>query len=85
MPWSGGYHLMDQMVTVFANKKIRLQRVMHRDQASRKEVMARMDKQMPNLKKARMANFVIKNDGKHSIIHQVLAVHHDLLSISKAK
>ena len=80
---TGGYQLMDQMITVFANKKVRLKRVMSRDNASRQEVLARMDKQMPNLEKAKRADFVIKNDGKHLIIRQVLAVHQELLILAR--
>ncbi len=79
---TGGYHLMDKMITVFANKEIRLKRVMGRDQATRKEVLARMDKQMPNLEKARLADYVIKNDGQHPIIRQTLKVHQELLKLS---
>lgn len=78
---SGGHQLMDQMITVFANKKVRLQRVMSRDNASKKEVLARMDKQMSNLEKARLADFVIKNDGKHAIIQQVMNVHRQLMDL----
>ncbi|MGK0387606.1 MAG: dephospho-CoA kinase [Maribacter sp.] len=79
---TGGYQLMDQMITIFANKKVRLKRVMSRDNATRQEVFARMDKQMPNLEKARRADFVIKNDGKHLIIRQVLEVHQKLLILA---
>lgn len=79
---TGGYQLVDQMITVFANKNVRLKRVMSRDGASRQEVLARMDKQMPNLEKAKRADFVIKNDGKHFIIQQVLDVHQKLLILA---
>lgn len=76
---SGGYKGMDKVITVFANKEIRLERVMKRDSVTRKQVLARMDKQMSNLEKARRADFVIKNDGKHSLIQQVLKVHRQIL------
>lgn len=72
---SGGYHLMDKMITVFAPVETRLERVMQRDNAKIEEVKARMDKQMPDEKKMELADFVIYNDGKQSLIRQVLEVH----------
>ncbi len=72
---SGGHHLMDKMITVFTPKETRIERVMKRDECTKEEVLARMGKQMPDEEKKEMADFVIYNDGEHSLIQQVLTLH----------
>jgi dephospho-CoA kinase len=37
-----------------------------------------MDKQMPEGEKIALADFVIYNDGQHSLIRQVYAIHEQL-------
>ncbi len=75
---SGGYQLMDKMITVYAPQDIRLERVMQRDDANLEEVKARMDKQMAEEKKIELADYVIHNYGNHSLIQQVLQIHKEL-------
>jgi dephospho-CoA kinase len=76
---NGSYKMLDKVITVFAPKPLRLQRVLARDTATKEAVLARMNKQMPEREKMRIADFVIRNDGKHGLIQQVLAVHRELL------
>ncbi len=78
---SGGYHLMDKMITVYAPKDIRLERVMKRDNASKDAVLARMDKQMSDDKKMELADFIIHNYNKNSLLLQVLDIHFELQKI----
>jgi dephospho-CoA kinase len=75
---TGGYQLMDKMITVYAPKALRLERVMQRDGSKEEEVLARMDKQMPDERKMELADFVIHNDGQQSLIRQVLDIHRQL-------
>jgi len=70
---SGSYKGVDAVIEVYAPKSIRLERVMKRDNASAETILARMDKQWPESKKIRLADFTIFNDGQHSLIKQVLA------------
>lgn len=76
---SGGYQLMDAVITVTAPKKIRIKRVMDRDGVSEKQVLARMNKQWPDSKKIVLSDFIIKNDGDIFLIPQVLQVHRHIL------
>ncbi|MEL7120861.1 MAG: dephospho-CoA kinase [Bacteroidota bacterium] len=75
---SNGHLHLDKIITVTAPKEIRIQRVMARDQVMRAAVEARMDKQMPEAEKVKRSDFVIYNDGKHSLIQQVLKIHQSL-------
>ena len=77
----GGHKFLDKVITVFAPKEIRIQRVLERDQTNRESVEARINKQMPDEEKVKLADFVIYNDGKQSLIEQVLAVHKELLQL----
>ena len=72
---SGGYRALDYLVTVWAPKEVRLQRVLQRDGVTREEVEARMDKQLSEFEKLKIADFVIINDGEKSLVEQVVKLH----------
>ena len=80
---SGNYKQLDKVITVFAPEDLRIQRVMDRDQVSSTEVRARMAKQMPEEEKLKRADFVVYNDGTHSLIRQVWVIHQALLAKSE--
>lgn len=80
---SGGYKLMDKMITVFAPEAMRIERVMQRDKTTAKAVKARIDKQLPDNKKIELSDFVIYNDGTQSLIKQVMNIHYTLVNLSK--
>lgn len=71
---SGGAKAMDGVIEVFANQKIRIQRVMKRDGATRKQVLSRIQNQMPEREKRKLADFVIVNNGQSSLIQQIIAL-----------
>lgn len=71
----GGYKLLDKVITVFAPKELRINRVMARDKVDRTAVEARMNKQMPDEEKVKLADFVIVNDGNTSLVEQVMKIH----------
>lgn len=75
---SGSFKDLDKVITVFAPKEVRIQRILARDQTTREAVEARMDNQMPEEEKIARADFVIYNDGQHSLIKQVYAIHEQL-------
>ena len=72
---SGSYKSMDYLISVWAPKELRIERVQIRDNASREEVEARIDKQMPEMEKLKIADLVIINDEKTSLIEQVVRIH----------
>ena len=79
---SGIDQLLDQVITVTAPENLRIQRVIERDGLSAEQVKARIDKQWPEEKKVGLADFVIHNDGRHSLIRQVYQIHQQ---VSKSK
>ena len=82
---SGGYKALDKIVVVTAPLALRIQRVVGRDKTTPEEVEARIRRQMPEEEKVGLADFVILNDGAHSLIRQVMDVHEQLLSLSSKK
>lgn len=77
----GGHKFLDKVITVFAPKEIRIDRVIARDNTSREAVEARINKQMPDEEKVKLADFVIYNDGEQGLIEQVLAIHKKLIQL----
>ena len=77
---SGGYKLLDKVITVFAPQEVRINRVILRGgiTTKREEVEARMNQQMPDEEKIKLADFVIYNDGKQALIPQVMKIHNSL-------
>ncbi|HRP89854.1 MAG TPA: dephospho-CoA kinase [Edaphocola sp.] len=80
---SGSNVDMDYMIGVSAPFKLRLQRAMQRDQVSKEIILKRMAGQMDEDKKMKQCDFIIINDGKHSLIHQVIALHKKFLQLTK--
>lgn len=72
---SGSYRRLDKVITVFAPRELRLQRIMRRDEVSRDQVEARMAHQLPEEEKVRRADYVIYNDGRAPLIRQVWKIH----------
>lgn len=78
---SNSHQFLDKIITVYAPKELRIERVILRGGGSmtREDVEARMAKQMSDEEKKDRANFVIINDGNHALIPQVLDIHHKIL------
>ncbi len=72
---SESYKGLDYVITVSAPKQVRLQRVVDRDGAKRTDVLKRMNNQLSERERIARADFVIKNDGKHPLIPQVMQLH----------
>lgn len=80
---SGSYKMCDKSILVTAPLEVKLQRVMERDGTSEAQVQARIDKQMSDEEKVKMADFLIKNDESQSVILQVMELHHQILNITE--
>ncbi len=76
---SGSSEGVDKIIGVTAPKHIRIQRVMHRDQISREDVIKRMEHQLEDSLKMKLSDWVIQNDDLHLLIPQVLAIHKEIL------
>jgi len=76
---SGSHRDLDAVILVSAPVEIRLKRVMDRDALDEASVRARMANQWPESDKIPLSDYLIVNDGEHSLIEQVMALHTDLL------
>jgi len=79
---SGSYKTLDKVITVFAPKAIRVERIMKRDNSKKEEILSRMEKQMPEEEKMERADFVIYNDGSQPLIRQVMDIHEKLKALA---
>ena len=80
---SGSYKACDKSVLVTAPAELKIKRVMDRDGVTAEQVQARMDKQMSDSEKIKMADFLIRNDESQPVIVQVLDLHHQFLNLKK--
>jgi dephospho-CoA kinase len=77
---AGGRETMDTIALVYSPKELRIQRLMERDHTSREAIEARMNSQMPEEEKMKLADHVIYNDDEHSLIDQVRELHHKMIA-----
>jgi dephospho-CoA kinase len=77
---SGSYQSCDLTILVTAPVQTKINRVIGRDRVTAEQVQARMDKQMSDEEKIKMAGFLIRNDDSQSVILQVLELHHKFLN-----
>jgi dephospho-CoA kinase len=72
---SGTYRDLDYILFVSAPLKVRMNRVMQRDGISAADFELRIKSQWPDRRKLKMSDFVIINDGRHSILNQIFQLH----------
>jgi len=77
---SGAFKELDYTINVFAPEQIRIQRVMERDRATIEDVKNRMQNQMNDDERMKLANFTIINDGTKMIIPQILEIHSKIVN-----
>lgn len=81
---TGAYTSFDKTILVCSPQELRIKRLLERDKASIDEIQARMDKQWSDSQKRELASFVIENDEKQSLLHQVDEIIKALISLSHA-
>ncbi len=69
---SGSQEKLDKVIGVYAPEAIRIHRVMQRDKITRDEVLGRMNKQISEIIKMRLCDYVITNDEQELVLPQVL-------------
>ena len=77
---SGASLEMDQSVLVYAPREIRIRRVMERDHSERDAVLKRMEHQISEEEKKKLADHVIINDGTTMLLPQVIELHKKILN-----
>lgn len=78
---SGSHAEFDFIIGVEAPLSLRLARTMQRDNQTREQVLNRIDKQLDDLIKIKLCDFVVSNDEQQLLIPQVNAVDKKLRSL----
>lgn len=79
---NGSYKQLDYLIVVTAPVEMRIKRVVKRDNSNFDQVKHRMDNQLPEKDKKKVADFIIDNSGEVSLIHQIWKVHRILMERS---
>jgi dephospho-CoA kinase len=77
---SGSYKDLDKLIVVSAPLEDRIKRVMARDNITAEQVKTRIDAQLPESEKVKLADYVIDNNLIMELLPQVGKVHLDLLN-----
>ncbi|MDD4919909.1 MAG: dephospho-CoA kinase [Bacteroidales bacterium] len=72
-----------RVLTISADRELRLCRVAGRDNALIQSVLARMDKQWTDEQREAKADFVIISDNKQALLPRVLEVHQHMMNITQ--
>lgn len=68
----------DKIITIFADEKTRIERIIKRDKTTEKEVRKRIQNQWSDTKKILQSNYIIKNEDLLTTKQQVLKIHNFL-------
>jgi dephospho-CoA kinase len=71
---------LDFIIGVYAPQHIRIKRVMDRDNVTREQVLARMNRQINEEIKMKLCDFVLVNDEQQLLIPQVLRLHEKFIA-----
>jgi dephospho-CoA kinase len=79
---AGADRELDKVIVVAASESLRISRVVRRDaHRTVEQIMAIVEKQMPEDEKLKRANFIIVNDETRLVIPQVLKLHNEFTGI----
>lgn len=82
---AGSASSLDYIIGVHAPHAIRLKRVMERDHVTREQVLERMNRQISEVIKMKLCDFVIINDEQQLLIPQVLKLHERFMQTNEPK
>jgi dephospho-CoA kinase len=82
---TGSYKLLDKLIVVTAPETERIKRVMARDGATEAQVRARINAQIPEAEKAKLADYVISNNDLMSLAQQVKDIHEKIMTLTASK
>jgi dephospho-CoA kinase len=72
---SGSYKELDKVINVSSPLKLRVARVLMRDQRSEAQINEIINRQLPDEEKNKLADYVIKNNETKMVIPQILEIH----------
>ena len=78
---NGSYKKMDYLIVVTAPVEMRIKRVVSRDNSDFDKVKRRIDNQLPEQEKKKVADFIIDNSGDVSLIKQVWDIHTKIINM----
>ena len=81
---TGADKLLEKVILVESPKHLKVSRIMFRDGITDEEVFKRMSKQWSDIQKRANADYIIQNDEKRSLIHQILKLHDILTLLNKS-
>ena len=76
---SGSHSDVDYLISVVADKSVRINRITMRDKVNNEDIQKRINKQISDKERSKYSDAIIVNDGKHSLIDQALKIHLQLL------
>lgn len=79
---SGSDKMCHKTMLVKSPKTLKLKRVMHRDNVSEEQVLARMTKQFTDEEKEKLSDYILINDEKQVLTTQVISLHQQFLSLA---
>ncbi len=82
---SGSEKELDYVIGVDAPLELRIQRVMERDHTTQDAILQRIKNQLDEAEKMKRCDFIIHNDENQMVIPQVIALHQQLIELSKSK
>ena len=80
---SNAYKDCDYIITVVANEKTRISRVLKRDSTTKEKVKKIMENQLPDKDKIKRSNYTITNDNLEDTERQVFKIHGEILKTIK--
>ena len=82
---AGSAGSLDIIIGVYAHKALSIQRVMQRDNVTRENVLARINRQIDDTIKMKLCDFVLVNNEQQLLTQQVLKLHETLLAKSRER
>lgn len=79
------FQKVDQIICVSCPLNIRIDRIIQRDAITKDEIMKRIHHQMTPEELESRSDYIIYNDGNHSLIRQVLKTHFEILNFAHHK
>ena len=79
---NNSYKNYDYIITVVAEEKERINRILHRDNTSEQKIKDIMQNQWDDSKKVKLSDFVIHNKSLDNTKKQVYSIHRKLLKLS---
>ncbi len=71
---------VDQIISVFTPREIRIQRIIDRDKVSLEQAVERMKNQKTDKEFIDASDYIIVNDGLHALTPQIIDIHQKLIN-----